>query len=68
MHQPGPDGRTAPGWLLYARVADIDRAVARVEAGGGVVVKRPHEVPGGDRVARLLDPQGAPFALHQPRP
>jgi predicted enzyme related to lactoylglutathione lyase len=34
------------------------------EAPGGQVLNGPMDVPGGDRVAQCLDPQGAPFALH----
>ncbi|HEX9887194.1 MAG TPA: VOC family protein, partial [Longimicrobiales bacterium] len=51
-------------WLLYVRVADIDQAVERVVALGGQVLNGPMEVPGGDRVAQCMDPQGAGFALH----
>ena len=54
-----------PAWLHYASVADIDAAVARVKALGGRVLNGPMEVPGGDRVAQCMDPQGAAFALHQ---
>jgi predicted enzyme related to lactoylglutathione lyase len=32
---------------------------------GGRVVYGPMEVPGGDRIAQCLDPQGALFALHE---
>jgi predicted enzyme related to lactoylglutathione lyase len=27
----------------------------------------PMEIPGGDRIAQCLDPQGAAFALHEPK-
>ncbi len=36
-----------------------------MKAGGGQVLNGPMEIPGGDRIAQCLDPQGAAFALHQ---
>lgn len=56
---PGP-----PFWLGYVRVSDLDAAVQRVRDLGGQVLVEPMEVPGGDRIAQCLDPQGAAFALH----
>lgn len=51
-------------WVCYVRVEEIDAAVERLEAEGGRVLNGPMEVPGGDRVAQVVDPQGAAFALH----
>ncbi len=59
-----PDAPAAPHWLSYAHVAHADTAARRVEALGGRVVSGPMEVPGGDRIAQCIDPQGAAFALH----
>lgn len=56
---PGP-----PAWLYYTRVGDIDKTVEKVRAKGGQVLNGPMEVPGGDRIAQCLDPQGAAFAVH----
>jgi len=58
----GPSG--IPAWLYYIRVADLDAALATVTARGGRIENGPMEVPGGDRVAQCVDPQGAYFALH----
>jgi predicted enzyme related to lactoylglutathione lyase len=52
-------------WLVYVRVADIQAAVEKAQDLGGQLLNGPMEVPGGDRVAQLLDPQGAAFALHE---
>jgi hypothetical protein len=57
---PGP-----PAWLYYARVADVNAAVEAVSRQGGQVLNGPKEVPGGDWVAQILDPQGGPTAVHQ---
>lgn len=53
-----------PAWLFYAKVADLDASLTTVKAQGGQVLNGPMEVPGGDRVAQCLDPQGVAFALH----
>jgi predicted enzyme related to lactoylglutathione lyase len=60
--RPGPP---RPAWLYYIQVAELDAAVARAQAGGGTLANGPLEVPGGARVAQLVDPQGARFALHE---
>lgn len=59
QEQQGP-----PAWLYYALVDSADAAVERAKAAGGQVVHGPMEVPGGDRVAVCMDPQGAMFAVH----
>jgi len=53
-----------PNWLYYIRVSNVDEAAERVKSLGGQVLNGPMEVPGGDRVAQCLDPQGAAFAVH----
>lgn len=57
--QPGP-----PAWLFYLHVDDVDAAVGQAKELGATLLSGPMEVPGGDRVAQLVDPQGAVFALH----
>jgi predicted enzyme related to lactoylglutathione lyase len=53
-----------PRWLYYVRVDELDAVLERVKKDGGKVMHGPMEVPGGDRVAQCMDPQGAAFALH----
>ena len=53
-----------PHWLYYVKVDDLDAALTRTKKGDGRVLNGPMEVPGGDRVAQCVDPQGAAFALH----
>ena len=53
-----------PNWLYYIRVPNVDEAAERVKALGGQVLNGPMDVPGGDRIAQCLDPQGAAFAVH----
>jgi len=54
-----------PNWLPYIRVKNLDATIEQVRKLGGQVLNGPMEVPGGDRVAQCMDPQGAAFALHE---
>jgi hypothetical protein len=65
MFNRTPDMPGRPSWLHYICVEDLDRALAAVTQHGGKIVSGPMEVPGGSKVAQCIDPQGAPFALHQ---
>jgi predicted enzyme related to lactoylglutathione lyase len=64
MYVKPADMKAPPHWLFYTRVDDLDAAVQRVRTGKGQVLHGPADVPGGDRVAVCMDPQGAAFALH----
>ena len=55
-------GRKAP--VVYVSVDNVDSRVDTVKQLGGQVLNGPMDVPGGDRVAQCMDPQGAAFALH----
>jgi hypothetical protein len=55
-----------PFWIGYIAVADVDSAVADVEAAGG---RRHHDIvdiPNVGRIAMVWDPQGAPIYLMAP--
>lgn len=58
----GQNAAVPPGWMVYLRVADLDAALAQVEARGGEVLS---PVRGGDgpRYAMIRDPSGATCAL-----
>ncbi|HEX5463067.1 MAG TPA: VOC family protein [Steroidobacteraceae bacterium] len=60
------DASKAPHWLTYIQVASVDRAAAAAKAAGGRVTQGPMEVPGGSRIAQIVDPQGGAFAVHEP--
>lgn len=62
-----PDGRDVPpSWMCYVTTADLDAALERAKAKGARVLTEPMEVPGGQRIVNLLDPQGAAFSLVTP--
>ena len=59
-----PDGRDVPpSWMYYVTVEDLDDALERARGKGATVLNGPMEVPGGQRIVQLMDPQGAAFAL-----
>ena len=66
MYNKSPD-MPAPAWWSYIQVDDAVRTAAQVSSLGGAVITGPVEVPGGDSIAILTDPQGVPFAVHAPR-
>jgi len=59
MNNPMPQ----QAWLFYFNVGDIDAAVERLTARGGVIQVPPMEVPGGQWAVVARDPQGAMFGL-----
>jgi predicted enzyme related to lactoylglutathione lyase len=56
-----------PNWLSYVTVADADAAVALVKELGGGALDDAFDVMDVGRMAVLRDPQGAVFAVWQPR-
>ena len=65
MFDKGSMGRPGPGyWLCYVKVPNLDDAVAKAKAARASLLHGPSDVPGGDRIAQLMDPHGAFFALH----
>jgi predicted enzyme related to lactoylglutathione lyase len=54
-----------PMWLHYTETSDLDAAIGRATKRGAKIMNGPMDVPGGGRIAQMMDPQGAAFALHQ---
>jgi predicted enzyme related to lactoylglutathione lyase len=61
-----PPSMPVPNWLPYIRVRSVDAAAAAAARSGGRVATDPMDVPGGGRIAQIIDPQGALIALHTP--
>ncbi len=61
-----PKGTPMPTmWIYYTETSDLDAAIARAKKKGATVMNGPMDVPGGGRIAQLMDSQHAAFALHQ---
>jgi hypothetical protein len=55
-----------PGWLYYITTPDLEAALARAQARGAKLLNGPMEVPGGQRIVQMMDPQGGAFAMVTP--
>lgn len=60
--QPGAGGQRFALWV-YAD--SCDEAVERLRAGGATVTEQPADQPWGERVARVLDPDGNEIIIGQ---
>ena len=56
-----------PSWNTYIRVESVDAAVARASEDGGTVLLEPTDALPAGRLAVIVDPTGAAFALWEAR-
>lgn len=59
---PKPLPNTPTTWIPYLRVHSVDETAAKAKDAGGRVLIEPMQAH-GTRVALLMDPTGAPFAI-----
>jgi predicted enzyme related to lactoylglutathione lyase len=64
MYNPSAVTQMPPSWMPYAAVPDADKAYALATSIGSTSLVPPMDVPGGGRIACLLDPAGAAFSVH----
>jgi hypothetical protein len=64
---PGQQDGAPPVWLSYVTVEDADATTERAKELGASVFAGPFDVMEAGRMSVLSDPQGAAFALWQPR-
>jgi lactoylglutathione lyase len=60
--EPGP----GPRHELFVYVEDVDAAVGGVGAAGGSVLREPADMPWGERVGFVADPEGNVVSLAAP--
>jgi len=53
-----------PNWMPYASVPSADKGYALARSTGAREMMAPMDVPGGSRIAAVIDPAGAMFAIH----
>ncbi|MFC9759344.1 VOC family protein [Streptomyces sp. NPDC056921] len=63
-----PGTGAEPRILLSIGVDDVEETLGRVAALGGTVRSGPNDMPWGQRVAHIQDPDGNPVNLTQPIP
>jgi predicted enzyme related to lactoylglutathione lyase len=61
------DEADAAYWLIYFAVDDCDASAAKAEQLSGKVMMKPTDIPDVGRFAVITDPQGAWFAIMQPK-
>src|ERR1700742_2698030 len=61
--EPGP----GPRHELFVYVDDVDHAVSELRSGGAAVLRAPADMPWGERVAFVTDPEGNVVSLAAPR-
>ena len=63
MYSAKAGGKAPPNWMPCFHVDSADDRAERVKQLGGQVVNGPMDVPGGDRIAVCIDPQGVAFGV-----
>ncbi len=61
--QLGVQVGSQPRFELFVYVEDVDKLVARLEAEGVSILREPQDMPWGERVAYVADPEQNPVAL-----
>jgi lactoylglutathione lyase len=56
-----------PRFEMYVYVSDLERTLSDLTSAGAVVLREPEEMPWGERIATVADPDGNPVALCQER-
>jgi hypothetical protein len=54
-------------WMPYFQVANVDASASKAKELGGNLMVPPQEIPNTGRFAIVTDPQGAMFAIFQPK-
>jgi hypothetical protein len=67
MQKEQQDQGMPPNWLSYISVTSADQTVAKAKALGGKALTEAFDVFDFGRMAHLQDPQGAMFAVWQPK-
>ena len=52
-----------PRFEMYVYVEDLDATVEQLRSGGVPVLREPEDMPWGERIASVSDPDGNPVAL-----
>jgi predicted enzyme related to lactoylglutathione lyase len=64
MYIKPPENPGPPSWLPYVHVPNADTGYALALSKGAKGTVPPMDVPNGGRIANVIDPSGASFAVH----
>ncbi len=65
--QYGADLGDGPRFEMFVYVSDVDEFVATLSAEGVPILRAPADMPWGERIAMVADPDGNPVALASER-
>ena len=65
-HMIGVSLGDAPRFELFVYVDDVDEAIESMRASGVPILREPENMPWGERVAFVADPEGNPVTLAAP--
>jgi lactoylglutathione lyase len=57
-----------PCFEMYLYVDDLDALIERLRQSGVAVLREPEDMPWGERIASVIDPDGNPVALCAEKP
>jgi predicted enzyme related to lactoylglutathione lyase len=60
-------GQMPPNWAPYFQVIDCDASAAKAKSLGANIGVKPNDIDNVGRFAMIADPQGAMFAIFQPK-
>jgi len=67
MEAPSQMANVPPHWIIYFAVTGADSIADKTVKLGGKTIAKPQDIPNVGRFAVLQDPQGATFAILQPK-
>jgi predicted enzyme related to lactoylglutathione lyase len=67
MEAPPQMASATPRWIVYFAVTSADATADKTAKLGGKTISKPQDIPNVGRFAVLQDPQGATFAILQPK-
>jgi lactoylglutathione lyase len=65
MNRYGLSMGDGPCFEMYVYVADLDGMVRRLADANVTILRDPEDMPWGERIAAVADPEGNPVALCQ---
>ena len=65
--QYGLDPGDGPRFEMFVYITDVDQRIPQLRAEGVAILREPADMPWGERIAAIADPDGNPVALANER-
>src|SRR5262245_57321917 len=66
-HARGANADVPPQWLIYFKVANLEKAMMECQCNGGTIVHGPRDMGSYGHMCVIRDPAGAVAALFEPK-